>query len=670
VAGSPEDSHYVSTKFWDGNRWEEVSINDFDTTGFLSFEQCEEILAKNSPKIDKFGYSAEKFLEKANAVNETLHAYEIPVEERAKTMAALLLAIAKDSQIRTFKDAKNLVREINGNIDDILEEQGKKELAGVLHLDLPMTSKNHNKYRNALRDTLQILRNMNIRSAINSGEDALGQFYETFLKYANGAKEMGIVLTPRHITRFAAEALMVHAADRVYDPACGTGGFLVSAMDLVKSRAKDKSRYLSFKEEGLFGVEQKDSVYGLAVVNMIFRGDGKSNVYDGNCFDHDFWCRDGKTFFQRPDENKPDGAERPFTKVLMNPPFKIKSNLEPEFVDHALKQLSADGLLFAVLPAIVIAGKTHKTWRENLLKQHTLKAVIKFDTNLFYPVAEATYGLIIQAHTPHKNSGNVFWAELFDAQHRPRLSKLVRKDKAEDNLQTVKTELLRFMRDKPCIKDIPNQLNVSPIGSTADFSPESRLPRPSPTAHPNVAQRKADLDRAVRTATPDPPAQPVAEKLKVFPASDLFTQTTKKLLENIKNLEEGDVPVISATYQNNGIQGLYEVGDEHTLENHVTISKVHNTRPCEAFWHPYEFSAISTVIIAEPKDVLAGSEEAILYVCEAITRDNQAKYHYARPVQFDELEISLPAKPDGTPDISAMADIVKQQLADRRPQPN
>ena len=51
---------------------------------------------------------------------------------------------------------------------------------------------------------------MNIRSAINSGTDALGQFYETFLKYANDAKQMGIVLTPRHITKFAVEVLDIH----------------------------------------------------------------------------------------------------------------------------------------------------------------------------------------------------------------------------------------------------------------------------------------------------------------------------------------------------------------------------------------------------------------------------------------------------------------------------
>ena len=85
------------------------------------------------------------------------------------------------------------------------------------------------KFRKAIIETLQHLREMNIRSAINSSDDALGKFYETFLKYANGAKEMGIVLTPRHVTRFAVDVIGIGTNDIIFDPACGTGGFLISA---------------------------------------------------------------------------------------------------------------------------------------------------------------------------------------------------------------------------------------------------------------------------------------------------------------------------------------------------------------------------------------------------------------------------------------------------------
>ena len=149
-------------------------------------------------------------------------------------MAALLLALAQDGNLRIPARPSALMLEVNGLIEDLLRQHGKEEFAKVIELRLPATEKNHKRYRKAIVETLQHLREMNIRSAINSGDDALSKFYETFLKYANGAKEMGVVLTPRHITRFAVEVLGIGPKDRVFDPACGTGGFLICAMESIR----------------------------------------------------------------------------------------------------------------------------------------------------------------------------------------------------------------------------------------------------------------------------------------------------------------------------------------------------------------------------------------------------------------------------------------------------
>ena len=664
VAGSPEDTFYVSTRFWDGKKWSEVSINDYETTGFLSPEQCVKFLEHNSPDIEKLDDSPDRFLTKANAINKALHSNEIPVGDRAKTMAALLLAIANDPTLSVSSGAAKLVREINGNIEDILVAHGKPGLADVLKLDLPMTPKNHTKYKRALAQTLQILRDMNIRSAINSGDDALGQFYETFLKYANGAKEMGIVLTPRHITTFAAEVLRIGPADCVYDPTCGTGGFLVAAMDFVKSNAKQRSDWEKFKDQGLFGVEQRDDVYGLAVVNMIFRGDGKSNVYDGNCFDYEFWLGADKVLARDKEQPPSDRAHRPFTKVLMNPPFKLESNSEPEFVDHALRQMEKGGTLFAVLPAVVMSGSQYEQWRQEFLKRHTVKAVIKFDTALFYPVSEATYGLIAKAHQPHKPGKRdikVFWAELFDGRHTPRPSKMKDKSNAEDNVDEIKKELRRFLSGKGCKESIDNALRVEPLGDSTDLSPELRLPRPIPSVHPNVKERKANMDVAVKLASNVSKSPDGATSLKIFELKRFVAASIKAPLSDIKTLPRGGTPVVSATYYNNGIAKWCEVPDEQTLQRCITISKTHNTRPCEAFWHPYEFSAIPTAIVFKPTDDIANNEDAILYLCEAITRDNQSNYHYAKTVKLEELTVILPAKRNGAPDIEAMAEAVIKQ---------
>jgi len=177
------------------------------------------------------------------------------VGERAKILGALLLAIAEDPNIRIFNDPTRMIEEINSNVSQILSRHGKSSFSDVIKIPKPPTQRNHKFFRKAVVEVLQHLREMNVRSAINSGDDALGKFYETFLKHANGAKEMGIVLTPRHITKFAVEILNVNAKDVVYDPACGTGGFLVSALDHVKKTTNNEKEFEQFLEKSLWGVE-------------------------------------------------------------------------------------------------------------------------------------------------------------------------------------------------------------------------------------------------------------------------------------------------------------------------------------------------------------------------------------------------------------------------------
>ena len=661
IAGTPDQSFYVTTTYWNGYKWQEVAINKYETTGFLTLEQCRNILERNSHHLDLFDDDPLRFLKKANKINETLQTNEVPVGSRASIMAALLLALAQDGNLRIHAKPSALIREINGNIDDLLREHGKEEFSDVIKLRLPATEKNHRKYRKAIIDTLQHLREMNVRSAINAGDDALGKFYETFLRYANGAKEMGIVLTPRHITKFAVDVLRIGLNDRVFDPACGTGGFLISAMESVRHRMPDS--YNRFRKEGLFGIEQRDDVYGLAIVNMIFRGDGKSCIYDGNCFDHKFWLRDGKVFYTLPDDTMPDGAIKPFSRVLMNPPFKLKESNETSFVDYGLSQIRPDGLLFAVVPAVVVSGERHEGWRRELLKRHTVKACLKFDKNLFYPVAESTYGLILKAHVPHETRNTVFMGCLFDDDHRPRKSKLISRYEAKDNVERMTDEARRFLLGQPVIESLPREQCTTTLNLDVgcSFSPEEYLP--GGRQEINAALRMIEMEASKKRAALRPHVSKVLT-VRTYPLNDFIAQEETAPLKTIKEFPKGKVPVVSATALANGVAEWLDVPEDKCFEDCITISIIHNTKPCEAFWHPYQFSAlVGKALIIRPTEELLSNPLAILYLCEAITIKNAWRYHYARSVKLHELEVDVPVNPDGKPDIEAMSDIVRRQLA-------
>ena len=411
VAGNDIDGYLVRTKFLADGEFVYVTFNGKDVSSLLSPEIVQTILSEG-PDIKDVPINEELFLSKAEKINEILHLGAINKDYRARVMAALLLALVDDTPPNVDASPSVLIRDINARAEDVLRSQSKTEFYEYVKLSLPAARDNHVKFKQAIVQTMQELQNLNIRSAMNSGADVLGKFYEVFLKYGNGAKEIGIVLTPRHITQFAVAALNVSEADIVYDPCCGTGGFLIAAFDHVKKN-HNAEQIDRFKQNNLFGVDQDSAVVSLAIVNMIFRGDGKNNIIEGNAFRKHLHRRTkGNTLTAEYASTPPKPEETAVTRVLMNPPFALKSSDEKEFrfVDQALKQMQQGALLFSVLPypALVKSGE-YQAWRQQLLEGNTLLSVVTFPPDLFYPVGVHTVGIFIKKGVPHPKAQNVLW---------------------------------------------------------------------------------------------------------------------------------------------------------------------------------------------------------------------------------------------------------------------
>jgi len=459
LAGNPEETYVVKNFYFIDNTWKEIVINHKITGGLLSPDIAQKLVDKNTYELQDIQISDEILYTKATKINEILHTGSINKNYRARVIAALLLAMADDVRINIDNEAFSLINEINSKAEKILHQHGKQAFAKSIQISTPPTPDNHIKFRKALIDTIQELESLNIRSAMNSGADILGRFYEIFLKYGNGAKEIGIVLTPRHITKFAAESLRVNKNDKVFDPACGTGGFLVASYDLVKKNTNE-NELDSFKQQGIYGIEQEPEVVALSLVNMIFRGDGKNNIVEGNCFTTSYF-KDLKV-----------------TKVLMNPPFALKKEDEKEykFIDFALDKLETGGLLFAIVPSpIMFRGKNYKDWRVNLLRNHSVKAVIKLPEDLFYPVGVHTSALILKAHIPHKQDSKVLWGILKDG-YLKRKGVMFFSEKADANISKFK-QLIHNILDGDDIEEKLLEWAYKPIeyNSYIECAPEGYI---------------------------------------------------------------------------------------------------------------------------------------------------------------------------------------------------
>lgn len=474
VAGNDIEGFVAKSQYLNNGKWETITENDIELTSLLSKSQVESILQSGTEKIKDVEISSQEFFQVAEEINTILHDNSINKDYRARFISAILLALSDGSEINLDeRDTSVLIQTINAKVDSLLNKHKKRDFSRFIKIDEPSSPDNHVKVRAAIIKTIQELLGLNIRSAMNSGRDILGEFYEVFLKYGNGAKEIGIVLTPRHITNFAAAVLDIQSNDLVLDPACGTGGFLVAAFDEARKKITSKKEFDNFREHGLYGIEEQDPVIALAIVNMIFRGDGKNNMIEGNCFNKWLTLKTsgGVVSAEYKSEDFKDRIP-PITKVMMNPPFAQKSSKSKEyhFIDQALKQMQNEGILFAVLPLSVLIEKATTDWRRDLLKHNTLLSVVTFPEDLFYPTGTHTLGIFVKKGVPHKKDSPVLWIRALNDGFVKKKGKRVKSEKVKDDVSGVKELLSSFIKDQSTrVKNIPQFQKAGII----DFSDES-----------------------------------------------------------------------------------------------------------------------------------------------------------------------------------------------------
>ena len=508
IAGNETDGYRVANYFLKDKIWMEIKKNGEPKSSLLSKEEVNYILNNDSPNIDdKIEFSEKKYLTTAEKINETLHINAINKSKRARFIAGLILTFLNNKEIDfNVESTIDLVENINTAIRRVLRDVGKEDFISFIELQIPPSQDNHIKYKRAIIQTYNELKSLDIRSAMNSGNDVLGKFYEVFLKYGNGAKEIGIVLTPRHITKFVADVLDIKHNDIIFDPTCGTGGFLVASYDYVKQNSTE-DQLDKFKRYNIFGVEQEDEVVALALVNMIFRGDGRNNIKEGNCFNNFLRRRVVNTNqvsaeFYTPKNNLEarNVDDRVINKVMMNPPFALKSSddKETKFIDYALEQMDDGGLLFVIVPISVMVEGSSKDWRKNvLLKNNTLLSVITFPEDLFYPVSVGTVGVFVKKGISHDYSKNIFFARLINDGFVKKKGKKLFDSSAKNDLPIIQKELKMFIhtgvkpKDKPQFKQV-TKLNVD--DKLVELVPEAYLE----SSIPDPEEIRNGIDKMIR----------------------------------------------------------------------------------------------------------------------------------------------------------------------------
>ena len=215
--------------------------------------------------------------------------------------------------------------------------------------------------------------------------DVKGAIYESILEKNGKDKKSGAgqYFTPRSLIKAMVDVTRPQIGETVADPACGTGGFLLTAYDYMKEQTADKEKRKFLREKALRGVDNTPLVVTLASMNLYLHGIGTDRS--------PIECRDSlesepSTLVDVILANPPFGT-RPAGSVDINrPDFYVDTkNNQLNFLQHMMIMLKNGGRAAVVLPDnVLFEGGAGETIRKRLLSDFNLHTILRLPTGIFY----------------------------------------------------------------------------------------------------------------------------------------------------------------------------------------------------------------------------------------------------------------------------------------------
>lgn len=482
VAGEEDNGYLFKTAIFSHDRWTPLISHGFELTSFPSVGEIETALLTNNGTTEVTTPEISDYISTAIQLSSLLRSAKIEPAIRPKVLGAVITALF---QGEIDLEGGNELKSVNRLVEDAIlstdhfEEQKKQQLIETLKL----TNADYARLAPQMGKIVFILKLLNVKSILRTDTDFLGLLYEAFIRYGYDNNSLGIVFTPRHITRFCADLIEVTAKDRVIDIACGSGGFLVSSFDRMVKTSERLGIPYSVIRESLYGFDTNPTVWALAALNMFFRGDGKSHIENANCFDVDSrLCVKGR-----------------FSKALLNPPFSQQDEPERDFISAAMEALGTLGLLAVVVKSGIFADEDNALWRSTFLKQHTVVGMISLPGDLFYPTAVDTTIMIAQAHRPQKSDDLVFMAKIWNDGYKKLKGKRV--EISGSQLPEILSEFQKFKAGQPVSSKLVTIIAAENIMQEgAEFCPEQYLPQPEIPVAEQIRYREEIVKSILTTA--------------------------------------------------------------------------------------------------------------------------------------------------------------------------
>ena len=305
-----------------------------------------------------------------------------------------------------------------------------------------------------LREVINLIDSLHFQSAEDKHEMTV--LYEDKIKrMGNAGRNGGEYYTPRPLIRTIVRVVDPKIGETVYDPACGSAGFLCEAFAYMEKKIKSVNDNKVLQEKTFYGKEKKPLPYIIATMNMIFHGVAAPNIIRGNTL--------AENMAQVQEKDRKD-------VILANPPFggsergEVLQNFDLRtsetaymFMQHFIKMLKAGGRAGIVIKNTFLSNGDAAQLRKVLLEQCNLHTILDLPSGVFQGAGVKTVVLFFDKGTPTKK---IWYYQLNPGRNLGKTNAL-----NEDDL----TDFLKLQKLKA---DSENSwsIDVSTLGEDYDLS--------------------------------------------------------------------------------------------------------------------------------------------------------------------------------------------------------
>lgn len=331
--------------------------------------------------------------------------------------------------LKLISESEQIKREsgINTNFDNACSWDSIKNIpisTRIEYINKTVYEKLNNLYETdiftplQIRDTSilkEIMDKLDPLTLTDVDSDVKGDAFEYFLKASTSTKnDLGEYFTPRHIVKTMVRLVNPQIGETIYDPFCGTGGFLIESFrHIYNNMARTEANLKVLREKTVYGNEITNTAR-ITKMNMILAGDGHSNIKMKDSLANPI---DGKSTYT---DEKGEEHHKGYDIVLANMPYSQKTkygnlydlpsnNGDSICVQHCIKAVnsaSENGRIALVVPEGFLFRKDLTKTREYLLKNCQLESVISLPQGVFLPYTGVKTDIIYAAKVNKKISSS------------------------------------------------------------------------------------------------------------------------------------------------------------------------------------------------------------------------------------------------------------------------